>query len=223
MNVTEWGANERNMQGHRWPLNLQLFADGEAGEGEAAEGGEPVLYTKDEVAKLIQSEADRRVAEAVKTTRTKLEKEYAKKLESEKDEAARMAKLSEEERAREEFAKEKEALEAEKSALQRERLEMEIAKQLTGEGLKAEFASFLMGKDADESKKNIDSFKKLWNESLEEAINDKLGGKPPVAGGSKNYVDDNPFSKEHFNLTKQAELLKENPQLYKELKSNANI
>ncbi|MBG9548341.1 phage scaffolding protein [Cytobacillus firmus] len=41
-------------------------------------------------------------------------------------------------------------------------------------------------------------------------------GKPAGAGGTKN-----PFSKEHFNLTEQARLFKENPELYKQLKAQA--
>lgn len=41
-------------------------------------------------------------------------------------------------------------------------------------------------------------------------------GKPTGAGGIKN-----PFSKEHFNLTEQARIFKENPELYKQLKAQA--
>lgn len=209
--ATTWGqtGNKKGL-----PLNLQLFAEN------TADDDAPTLYTQEEVERLIQSEADKRVTEALKTSREKMEKEFAKRLKDEKDEAARMARLSEEERARELFEQEKKALDAEKAALQRERLEMEIAKQLTEHGLNAGFAKFLMGKDADESKANIDAFRAAWGENLEAAVNEKLSGRPPQAG-AKNLMNENPFSKDHYNLTKQAELLKTNPELYRELKAAA--
>jgi hypothetical protein len=37
----------------------------------------------------------------------------------------------------------------------------------------------------------------------------------------KGTTDKNPFSKEHFNLTEQAKLYKENPSLYNTLKAQA--
>lgn len=41
-------------------------------------------------------------------------------------------------------------------------------------------------------------------------------GKPAGSGAGKN-----PFSKEHFNLTEQGRLFKDNPELYKQLKAQA--
>jgi hypothetical protein len=43
----------------------------------------------------------------------------------------------------------------------------------------------------------------------------QLPGQQPPSGGK------NPFSKEHFNLTEQARLFKEDPEMYKQLKAQA--
>ena len=55
--------------------------------------------------KDFQSEVDRRVTEALKTAHTKWQTEYETKLKAEKDEAARLAKMSADERAQAEFDK----------------------------------------------------------------------------------------------------------------------
>lgn len=49
-----------------------------------------------------------------------------------------------------------------------------------------------------------------------------LSGRDPVPGrtGEGNRIK-NPFSKEHFNLTEQGKLYRENPELYKQLKAKA--
>lgn len=43
----------------------------------------------------------------------------------------------------------------------------------------------------------------------------------PTDPGGKPAPQKNPFSKEHFNLTEQGRLLKEDPELYKQLKASA--
>ncbi|MFR0781322.1 MAG: hypothetical protein ACLSH8_17205, partial [Zhenhengia sp.] len=81
-------------------FNLQFFA--EPGEGDPATQQSPTAeptspsepqgktYTEQE----FQSEIDRRVTQALKTSQEKWEKEYQQKLEAEKQEAERLAKLS---------------------------------------------------------------------------------------------------------------------------------
>lgn len=46
-----------------------------------------------------------------------------------------------------------------------------------------------------------------------------LKGRKPNEGGTNTQGIKNPFSKEHFNLTEQAKLLKENPDLAKQLQN----
>lgn len=235
--VTEWGKD--NTQGRGFKLNLQHFADGEnGGEGgnkpnpqnepdgmlqsdgeEGGEGGKKT-YTQAELDIILQRETDKRVTEALKTAKDKWSKEYEKILEDEKKEAERLAKLSAEEREKDKFAKERKAFEAERAQFERDRLEMQVAKELTNEGLDAEFASILMGADADTSMENIKTFKASFDKAVEAAVKARLAGRTPESG-SGNGLTTNPFSKEGYNLTKQAELYRTNRELYNELKKQA--
>lgn len=211
--VTAWGNN--NVQGRGFKLNLQHFADGE-------EGSESVekTYTQAELDKMLQSETDKRVTEALKTAQEKWSKEYAEKLENEKKEAERLAKLSAEEREKAKFDKERKEFEDERAQFERDRLEMQVAKELANEGLDTAFASILMGADADSSMENIKTFKASFDKAVEAAVKARLAGRAPESG-SGNGLTTNPFSKEGYNLTKQAELYRANRELYNELKKQA--
>ena len=211
--VTAWGNN--NVQGRGFKLNLQHFAEGEEG----GESGEKT-YTQAELDKMLQSETDKRVTEALKTAQEKWSKEYAEKLENEKKEAERLAKLSAEEREKAKFDKERKAFEDERAQFERDRLEMQVAKELANEGLDTEFASILMGADADSSMENIKTFKASFDKAVEAAVKARLAGRTPESG-SGNGLTTNPFSKEGYNLTKQAELYRTNRELYNELKKQA--
>lgn len=211
--VTAWGNN--NVQGRGFKLNLQHFADG----NEGGESGEKT-YTQAELDKMLQSETDKRVTEALKTAQEKWSKEYAEKLENEKKEAERLAKLSAAEREKDKFDKERKAFEEERAQFERDRLEMQVAKELTNVGLDASFASILMGVDADASMENIKTFKASFDKAVEAAVKARLAGRTPDSGsGSELKV--NPFSEEGYNLTKQAELYRTNRELYNELKKQA--
>jgi len=48
-----------------------------------------------------------------------------------------------------------------------------------------------------------------------------LKGRKPHGGGNPPPTNKNPFSKEHFNLTEQGRLLRDDPELYKQLKAQA--
>lgn len=211
--VTAWGNN--NVQGRGFKLNLQHFADG----NEGGESGEKT-YTQAELDKMLQSETDKRVTEALKTAQEKWSKEYAEKLENEKKEAERLAKLSAEEREKAKFDKERKAFEDERAQFERDRLEMQVAKELSNEGLDTAFASILMGADADSSMENIKTFKASFDKAVEAAVKARLAGRAPESG-SGNGLTTNPFSKEGYNLTKQAELYRTNRELYNELKKQA--
>lgn len=181
-------------------FDLQLFGNSEAatvGASENLEGQqenmEEVTYTQEEFEKKLQSEADKRVTEALKTNQEKWKKEYEENLKKEKDEAARLARLSADERAKAELEKEKEKFESDRKAFERERLELQVRKNLGAEGLNENFASFLIGKDADESMKNIKDFKDTWDKALEFAVKEQLKGEAPEAASSVGKSD--PFLK----------------------------
>ena len=165
-------------------MNLQLLAE-DTGAGAGTEptppedGKEGKTYTAEELQKLIQSESDKRVTQAMKTAEQKWQKEYDKKLEDEKSEAEKLAKMSAEERAKAEFEKEKKKFDDERAKFNRDRLELETAKELGKQGLDVEFSSFLMGENAESTNENIKLFNEKFDSAVENAATERLKGKTP--------------------------------------------
>ena len=207
-------------------MNLQLFAEpgGEPTEPTPTEptpgggGGEPAPedkpLTMDEVRKLIQSETD------------KVRTEYSRKLKEAQAELERLKaeKMTEEEKAKYEQEKlQKELQEKEQALLQRE-LNLLAVDLLTEAKMPLEFKEFVVGVDEETTKAKVTTLKNLWNTALEQAVKERFkekGRDPYDTSGSGDTVK-NPWSKEHFNLTEQGRLLRENPELAKQLMANAN-
>lgn len=177
-------------------MNLQAFAADEPAEP-GQEEEEKRTYTQEELDEKLQSVTDKRVTEAIKTARAKWEEEYSARLEKEKDEAAKMAKMTEAQRKEAEIEKERKAFDAEREQFQREKLELEVVKQLSEEGLSTKFSAFLMGMDAETSIANIQTFKSAFDEEVEKRVKERLSGHPPKAnnatqahqGGFMNIAD----------------------------------
>lgn len=212
------------------PLNLQLFADGEPGNnldgGTSSGQATPPEFklenlTDEQIAAIKEKfglKDDNDVDSIIKSKRSRWQKE----LEEEKNEAARLAKLSEEERQQALIQKEKDDFEKEKIAFRREQLLVEKGKQLQEVGIPSNFASRIQGDTAEEAMKDVKAFKFEWDKAVEAAVNKKLEASidSPLGGASKN-VSSNPFAKETFNLTEQGRLFKTNPEKAKTLQALA--
>ena len=142
--------------------------------------------------KEFQSEVDKRVTDALKTAKTKWQSEYEAKLEAEKDEAARLAKMSAEEREKVQSEKRQKEFDDERAKFNAERLEFECTKLLAADNLPVEFSSMLTGTDADTTKKNIETFKGAFNKAIEAAVTERLKGKPPKMSSDPDKKTD-PF------------------------------
>lgn len=148
---------------------------GTAEQGEtSAQKTENKTFTEAE----LSAEVDRRVQQAQKKWQAELET----RLKSERDEGARLAKLSADERAKEEQEKAQKEFEKERAQYNREKLEFETTKQLAELKLPVSFASLLAGADAEETKANIDKFQKEWNSAIQSEIDNKLKGTAPKSG-----------------------------------------
>ena len=75
---------------------------------------------------------------------------FKEKLKEERDEAARLAKLSEEERQQAIIQKEKDDLEKEKAVFRQEQLLVEKGKQLQAIGIPSDLAARIQGNTAEE-------------------------------------------------------------------------
>ncbi len=204
-------------------MNLQLFAEGDnqeeqnPGDNQQQDTNNDIQdkpLTMDEVRKLIQSETD------------KVRTEYSKRLKEAQAEVERLAKekMSEEEKAEFERQKLQKELEEKERALLERELNLLAVNLLTEAKMPLEFKEFVVGVDEETTKAKVTTLKNLWNTALEQAVKERFkekGRDPYDTSGSGDTVK-NPWSKEHFNLTEQGRLLRENPELAKQLMANAN-
>ena len=162
-------------------------------------------FTQEEVDKMIQKRLSRE------------RKDIEAKIEAERQEAERLAKLSEAERQKAMFEKQVAEFEATKRAFEQEKLLNETSKQLASKNLPIEFAEMLKANDAESTFENIKVFEAKFNEAVERLVNERLKGNTPkvksdVSGG---------MTKETFNKMSYQErlaLFNSDPELYDKLK-----
>lgn len=169
---------------------------------------EEKTYTEKE----LQSYADRRVSEALKTAKGKWD--------IEKKEADRLASLSQEERFKEEMQKrENELAERERQVALLENRNAALS-ILADKGISPALVDLVISESADDIKNKIDILDKEFQASVQKEVEKRLigsGNTPKVASNGNN------MTKEQFrqmSIQKQQELFKTNPDLYKQIWSN---
>ena len=162
-------------------------------------------YTQDEVLKLIQAEADKRVNQALKTQPKKYEKQLS------------LSKLDGDERAKAEKDSRIAELEEQLAAFQVERNRSELKSVLSSRGLSAEFADIItINDDIETSQANIDKLDKLFKAAVKAEVEKRLAGNAPRGNGSSTAE----LTKETFGkmtIAQKNELFAKNPELYNKL------
>lgn len=179
-------------------------------EGQDA-GTEVKTYTAEEVAALIQSEADKRTNQAL----AKQKKQYEKQLS--------LSKLDGDERAKAEKDNRIAELEEQIAQFQVERNRSELKSVLSSRGLSAEFADIItITDDIEASQANIDALDKLFKAAVKAEVEKRLA----AAGGApkgNTTATGGEITKEAFrsmSLMEQNQLAKNNRDLYNKLINN---
>jgi hypothetical protein len=159
-------------------------------------------YTQDEVLQLIQSEADKRVSQALKTQQKKYEKQLT------------LAQLDGDEREKAEKDNRIAELEEQLAAFQIERNKSELKSVLSSRGLSAEFADIIsITDDIEASQSNIDKLDKLFKAAVTAEVERRLAGSAPK-GNSRtgNNVTTEDIKK--MSLAELKALKASNPEAY---------
>jgi hypothetical protein len=169
-------------------------------------GAEEVkTYTQEEVLKLLQSETDKRVNQALKTQQKKYEKQLS------------LSKLDGDERAKAEKDNRIAELEEQLAAFHIERNRSELKSVLSSRGLSAEFADIIsINDDIEASQANIDKLDKLFKAAVKAEVEKRLAGNTPRA----NVISTGELTKEVFgkmSLKEKNDLYIKNPELFKKL------
>lgn len=165
-------------------------------------------FTLEEVTALIQSEADKRVTQALKKQQKKHEQEMS------------LSKLDDDKRAVEEKALRIAELEEQLAAFKVEANRSELKSVLSARGLSAEFADIInISDDLEESQANIDALDKLFKAAVRKEVETRLaatGGTPKGAGTSASGE----MTKERFKklgVAAQQAFKNANPEEYKKI------
>lgn len=164
-------------------MNLQLFAEGEDNPEITPEAFNVDELTDEQLAAIREKhgfKTDDDVNDIVKAKKFKWQQETVER----ENEAARLAKLSEEERQQAIVDKEKADFEAEKAQFRKEQLLVEKGKQLLSVGLPSEFASRVSGETAEEALADVKELKNEWDKAIELAVNEKLKQSAFTPGGT---------------------------------------
>ena len=118
-----------------------------------------VMFTKEEVMAMIQSESDKRVAQALKTQQRKFEQKLS------------LSKLDGDEREKAEKDQKIKDLEEQLAQFQIEKNRSELKSVLSSRGLSAEFADILaISDDIEAAQANIDKLDKLFKAAVKSEV-----------------------------------------------------
>ena len=156
--------------------------EGQEGTHQEGQTNTKLPETAEELQAMLQKETDKRVTQALATAKTKWDAEFGEKLETEKKEAARLAKLTAEQREKELFEKQKSDFAKQQAEFQRSQMLNSAMIEMQKESLPVQFAEYLLDDTAEDVAANIASFKKDWQEALQKAVDDRLKGSTPKNG-----------------------------------------
>lgn len=175
---------------------------------------------QDDIDKLIEKAVDRatnKLGNENKALREKLEK-------------LKKTKLSAEEIAEEERREKETALAEREAAVKAAENRMLALKQIKKIGLDSgdetaiQIVDLVMGEDEDAISENVSALKKLVDSLVAVEVDKAFKSTGRVPGkGKSGGTQNNPFSKDTYNLTEQMRLLQENPELAEQLKMEAGV
>ena len=174
-------------------------------ENTGTDNNETKTYTQEEVLALIQSEADKRVSQALKTQQKKYEKQLS------------LSKLDDDEREKAEKDNKIAELEEQLAQFQIERNKSELKTVLGSRGLSAEFADIInISDDIEASQANIDKLDKLFKAAVKAEAERRLAGNAPKGNGGST-AEITKESAKKMSMAELNELAERQPELFEKL------
>lgn len=132
------------------------------------------------------------VTEAIGSAKKEWEAGLDERIASEREDAAKMATMSSEERARVEMEKRQKDFESERQQYVSERAEFEAAKELAAQNLPVNFSKMVADADKEVMLENISVFKAEYMKAIEAGLSQRLKGNLPKISKEKEQFGD-PF------------------------------
>ncbi|MCT4379983.1 DUF4355 domain-containing protein [Leuconostoc pseudomesenteroides] len=160
--------------------------------------------------KEFDSEVDKRIANALQTAKAKWDEEKQTEISN----AEKLAKMSAAERKEAEDKAKQETLDKREKELNMREYRYEAKHQLEENGLPDSFVDMVLSEDAETTKNNIGAIKAEFDKAVEAAVNEKLKGNNPKAGGRTGALTKSEILKVADTVERQ-KLIAENINLFK--------
>lgn len=139
------------------------------------------------------------VAEAIKNEKATWEKDFSDRIVSEREDAAKMATMSAEDRAKAEMDKRQRILKMKDSSMYPKEPEFEAQRNWRLKNLPVNFARMVADADKDIMAENIERFKAEYMKAIESGLSERLKGVPPKISREKENLTD-PFLSRFGNV-----------------------
>jgi hypothetical protein len=178
------------------------------------DGVKGYLENTDEGKRLFQSLSDSKVTQGIETWKTnhlqtEIDKEIKKRFPEKDDKDIELENI-------------KAQLKQMADEKHYESLKNKALTIVTEKKIPTSLVDLLLGKDEQTTLVNIGKLEEAINPYVQSQVDERLKNTyQPPGGGGNSFAGKNPWKKESFNLTEQAKILKENPELAKQLKAQA--
>lgn len=187
-------------------MNNSINTNAEGGASSQNETNtEDKTFTQEEVLKLIQSEADKRVSQALATQQKKYEKQLS------------LSKLDGAEREKAEKDNKIAELQEQLAQFQIEKNRSELKSVLSSRGLSAEFADILnITDDIEPSQASIDKLDKLFKAAVKAEVEKRLAGNTPKGNGASS-AEITKETAQKMSIVELSKMASEQPELFAKL------
>ena len=178
-------------------------------ETPVVEGQEEVkTYSEEEVARMLQVEADRRVSQALAKQQAKFKQQM--------DEAEKLRTMNEEQKAQYQLEQRIKEIEAKEKEFALKENRYEAQKIMAEKNIPLAFADFIVAEDAETMMSNITLFEREFRAAVRAEVDKRIASPAPKAGiGAAKGITKEEFSK--MTLAQQSELYMQDPELFKQL------
>lgn len=165
---------------HFWRPILEEDTGAAGGEGQQPQSFDDYLKEHPD----HQKELDRRITKALNTGRENWEKEAEKKREEEKNEAAKLARMTAEQKAEHERQKREEEYQKREAALTMRELRAEASQTLAEKDLPLALIDCLNFSSAEKCNESIDTVEKAFRAAVQAGVESRMKGSAPKAAGN---------------------------------------
>ena len=143
---------------------------------------EKITMTQAELDARLLSDGDKRVSQALETSRAKWDVDHKAALVHEREEAERLALMSVKEREKELEKQRESRITERENVLNRRETQLGVIKTLDENKLPVSFSEMLLGDTAAQTAVNIETFKKSWKAAIDAEVTLRIKGVTPEGG-----------------------------------------